>query len=95
MFNHHKLHLTCFYSKIFKLKAPAYLHDRLTYRTDVHNLNIRRKNILTVPLHHKEIFKRSFSYNIAAHLNNLDATNFNISVKSFKGKYKNILLGNQ
>lgn len=98
MYNRRRLHMACLFFKIIKSNAPSYLHNKLTYRTDVHNINVRRKNFLTIPRHHKEIFKRSYSYNVAACVNGLmkfDFLNFNASFLSFKFNYKKYLLSIQ
>lgn len=65
------VHSLCLFHNIISSKLPGYLYDRLTFRTDVHNLNIRYRSLLTPPLHKYEIFKRSFSYNIVKLYNNL------------------------
>lgn len=69
MYHRRILHMLCFYFKIIQTRTPPYLHERLTYRTDVHNLNIRRRTLLTIPKHRGEVFKRSFSYCIVNLLN--------------------------
>lgn len=92
MFNRSKLHMATLYFKILKFKSPPYLFRRIVYRTDVHNLNLRRRGILTVPQHRKEVFKRSFSYNIACVMNSFENIDLNQSPLSFKNKYKKRLL---
>lgn len=64
MYNRRQLHAACLCHKIILYKSPMYLYEKLSFRTDVHNLNIRSKGTLTPPLHHTELFKRSFSYQI-------------------------------
>lgn len=95
MFHRRKLHQGCFFYKILKFKTPEYLYKRLTFRTDIHNLNLRHKNILTIPKHKKEIFKRSFSYNIATLTDIMDDPNFVASCGVFKTNYRKILFGRQ
>lgn len=95
MYNRRKLHMTLFFYKIIKYKSPSYLHDKISYRTDVHNVNVRRKNLLTIPRHNKQLFKRSFSYNIATCINSVDMSNLTLSTLTFKHKYKKWLLQNQ
>lgn len=86
------LHSVCFFYKILKHKCPPYLYNKLQFRTDVHNLNIRRQHLLTIPAHKKEFFKKSFSYQIATSINKFTITDFSRSVLSFKRKIKNQLL---
>lgn len=70
MCNRRLVHSHCIYHKIIYTKLPGYLYERLTFRTDVHNVNIRNRGLLTPPLHKYEMFKRSFSYNIYKLYNN-------------------------
>lgn len=95
MYNRRKLHATCFFFKILKYRTPAYLHSRLSYRTDIHNLNLRRQGTLTIPRHKKEIFKRSFSYCIATCVGVMDVSSFSMSFNSFKTRYKRFLYNSQ
>lgn len=65
------LHSATLFFSILKLKTPPYLFEKITYRTDIHNINIRFKGTLTPPLHSTHLFKRSFSYQIASVFNKL------------------------
>ena len=87
MYDRRQLHAACFFYKLLKFRVPPYLLNRLTYRTDVHNLNIRRQALLTIPKHNKEIFKRCFSYNIAATINKFRILDFDLSCKVFKRNF--------
>lgn len=95
MFNRRVLHATCFFYKVLKYKSPPYLFERVVYRTDVHNINIRRKNILTIPRHSKQFFKRSFSYSIASNINRFNVIDFSMSCDTFKKNLKTVLLNQQ
>lgn len=55
-------HLACLCLKIVKFGTPPYLLAKLEYRTDVHHLNLRRRNTISIPKHRGERFKGSFSY---------------------------------
>lgn len=57
-------HSACLFNKIMVNKTPPYLYCKIRYRTDVHNVNIRRKDELTIPAHSHTLFRRCFSYNI-------------------------------
>lgn len=92
MYNRAFLHMANIYFKIIKSKSPPYLYQKLNFRTDVHNLNLRRRGVITVPQHRKEIFKRSFSYNIANTLNKLNCFDIDQSPATFKYRLKNHLL---
>lgn len=65
MVNRRNLHFACLSQKLFNMKTPPYLHEKLTFRTDVHNLNIRFKSILRLPRFLKASFKSSFTYNFS------------------------------
>ena len=96
MYNRAMLHMANLYFKIIKFKSPPYLYQKLSFRTDVHDLNLRRRGMLTVPRHRKEVFKRSFSYNIANTLNTLNGFDIGQSPATFKYKLKrNLLLSQQ
>ena len=71
MYNRRYLHSVTLFFKILTLQTPPYLHEKLCFRTDVHNLNLRFKGMLTPPKHSLELFKRSFSYRIASTINKL------------------------
>lgn len=98
MSNRFSLRMCCFYYKILKFKSPPYLYNRIRFRTDVHHLNLRRRNILTIPRHKKQIFKRSFSYNIAHSINGIHGIEHfgtSLSLSSFRKKLKGIIMLNQ
>lgn len=63
-------HAASLYHAIITTKCPPYLYNKIKFRTDVHNLNLRFKGLLTPPIHHSTMFERSFSYCIA-HLYNM------------------------
>lgn len=89
------VHLACLFSDILRSQTPPYLYYKITYRTDVHNINIRFKNALTVPLHNSEFFKRSFSYNIASVLNRLPCEYVNLTKRQFKKKIRELAMSRQ
>lgn len=64
-------HACLFYYKITKMQKPEYLLNKLSYRSDVHNLNLRFRGRLTPPSHKTGMFKRSFSYQIVDLLNDI------------------------
>nr|CAH7715451.1 unnamed protein product [Callosobruchus chinensis] len=59
------LHAASIFQTILLQKQPAYLHNKIRYRADSYNLNLRFKNLTTPPLHRTENLKRSFTYQIA------------------------------
>lgn len=95
MYNQRVLHAVCFFYKIIKYKTPPYLYKKIKHRTDVHNLNVRRKNLLSIPAHNKEFFKRSFSYRIAHYVNKYNINDYLVSEAIFKKKFKTSLFDQQ
>lgn len=57
------------YHKIILTKAPACLLERLTFRTNVDNINIRHKYHITPPRHKTAVFQMSFSYDVYVRYN--------------------------
>lgn len=95
MASRRQYHLGCFCFKILKYQTPPYLHKKLSFRTDIHNINIRRKNLLTIPKHKKETFKSSFTYNATCILNNCNRNELTLSYSAFKRGFKKCLYGKQ
>ena len=63
MENRRACHRSMFYFRVLTDKSPPYLFDRLTFRTDIHNIGTRfRGCTLSIPRHNTQLFKRSFSY---------------------------------
>lgn len=63
------LHCSMFFMNIFRHKKPYYLYNKIKFRYQQHTRNVRYRYMLTIPRHTSEIFKRSYSYNIAKVLN--------------------------
>lgn len=81
-------HIANLYHKIIINRQPSYLYRKITFRTDVHNVNIRFKGTLTPPVFKTEHFKCSFSYNIAYVFNSLPRHLKNCSVAAFTRLYR-------
>lgn len=88
MANRRALHCMRFYHKLIITGVPQYLYDKITFRTDVHNLNIRSRGLLTPPIHKTAFFERGFSYSIAKRYNELDITFRRLSVNRFNVVYR-------
>lgn len=86
------LHSACLFHTILTKKTPPYLYRKITHRTDIHNLNIRHKGTLTPPCHRRELFKRSFSYQITAIYNSIPRNLKTKTNLTFKKEYKKYLL---
>lgn len=89
------LHVLCFYHKLILLKSPKYLFNKIRYRTDVHNLNVRHKGLLSMPRHTTSLYQRSFSFNIVQHYNKLNDEFKTMSLNLFKTKCKRFLMNNE
>jgi len=89
------LHANCLYHSIVRTQTPPYLYNKITYRTDVHNINIRFKNTITIPMHKLQSFKRSYSYCIATYYNSVPNDIKSLSSVGFKQKLKKLLFNEQ
>lgn len=86
------LHFCCLAHKVVQEKTPPYLYNKITYRTDVHNVNIRRKGLLTIPRHRTKLFQGSFSYRVCKVLNNLPSKVKILKNNNFKFTIKDMLI---
>lgn len=91
MENKLKLRTLCQYHQILSTKTPPYLYDKIRFRTDVHNINIRKKTLITPPLHKTAMYERSFSFNVARLYNNVPVNLKDRDLKIFKVKMSVIL----
>lgn len=95
MKNRRKLHLLCLSHKIVTEKAPPYLYNKISFRTDVHNINIRHRHVITIPIHKTALFRRSFSYSLASGYNECPNEVKNLNLQSFKRSVRKMLYGLQ
>lgn len=95
MENRRLLHAACFYHKLLNCQSPPYLYNKITYRTDVHHINIRNRLLLQIPRHTSVHYKKCFSYNITRIINSLPNKFRSVSLNTFKIEYKNYLLHRQ
>lgn len=86
------LHCGKFYHKIITTKTPQYLLNKLRFRTDIHNINIRFKNILTPPQHSTTLYQSSFTYNAAKVYNKIPNDLKQLNVHSFSKELKKLLI---
>lgn len=92
MTNRRILHSNCLYHKILITKTPPYLYNKIRFRTDVHNLNLRFRGNITIPMHSTELGKRGFSYCIAKYYNQLPPELKMLSLPRFRHNLKSSLL---
>ena len=86
------LHYATLFNKLLILKKPVYLHRKLTFRSHIHNVNIRCKDLLTIPRHPTTGFQKSFSYTICKVLNIMPPELINNKNSIFKRKLKKCYL---
>lgn len=86
------LHCMSLYHNILTYKSPQYLYNKIKYRSDVHNLGLRFRKLISPPPHKTAMYRRSFSFSIYYHYNKIP-TNFKLlNPSSFKIKYKQYLM---
>lgn len=95
MSNRRLHHTACLFHTLILNKSPVYLYNKITFRTDVHHINVRYKGLLTPPLHHTQLFKRSYSYQIYRIYNSVSVDLKTSNITNFKRKYKKILFDHQ
>lgn len=86
-----KVHTLCLYHKILTFKSPPYLYNKITFRSDVHNVNVRFRGLITPPIHKTCLYERSFRYNIALLYNDLPIEMKSFKLFKFKKEIKDIL----
>lgn len=90
MLDRRKYHSLCFFHRLILLKSPQYLYNKIRFRTDIHNINIRKKDMLSMPRHKSVLYQRSFSYNIVKLYNQIDKNMKLMPMSSFKKKVKQL-----
>lgn len=90
-----RLHSTVFYYRVVVSCNPPYLYNKITFKTDVHNVNIRRKDALSIPRHSTALFRRSFSFNVVQYINSLTRLLIGLSIASFRRMLREHLLKEQ
>lgn len=82
-----ELRLLCLVYCVLKNGAPAYLRNKLIFRNQHHNAQLRFvANTLHIPRHATTLFKSSFSYLAAVLYNKISETFMSLSYSSFKRK---------
>lgn len=88
------LYLTLLF-KIMDTSLPSYLFKLLNYRTNIHTLNLRNINELTIPRHQSSLFKHSFYYMAPFLYNKFIASSNCSKFNAVKSICKNKLLSDQ
>ena len=92
MENRRRLHSVCLFHNVISFKTPPYLYNKISFRSDVHHLNLRRRSHITVPAHHTQFFKRCFKYSLSNWYNAIPTHIRALSATNFKQKYVKLLL---
>nr|CAH7741509.1 unnamed protein product [Callosobruchus chinensis] len=83
----------CLYHKLIYTKKPTYLYNKIRFRTDVHNVNVRSKGLISAPHHRTTFCKRGFKYNLYKEYNDIPLyLKEKFNVKQFKFALKEYLL---
>lgn len=91
--NKFKLMSAVFFHRLILQQVPAYLTNRIRYRTDIHNINVRFRHHISIPVHRRAIFTRGFSYNICKVYNDVPLSLKQLSVSAFRTAYRKLLFG--
>lgn len=76
-------------------QSSCSLKNMLTFRTQVHSVNLRNVQRLTMPHHHTALFKKSFMFNAIKLYNSLPTNLLSMNDKQFKKGFKKYLLNSQ
>lgn len=95
MVRRRRFHTLCFIYKVMSTATPPYLFYKITFRTDVHNINIRRKDLLDIPKHRTQQFKRCFRYTCASLFNSLPFDVRRLPYRAFRHSVFNLLMDEQ
>lgn len=87
-----RLHSLVLYNKIIFKKQPEYLYQKIKFRFEAHNLDLRHKFLLTPPTHKTTLFERSFSYNIAALYNDVPINLKSAPPEKFRLEAKRLII---
>ena len=95
MTNRTRMRLAILSYKIMTSGLPKYLYNKITYRTDVHHLNLRHRGRLQIPCHRTSAFKKSFSYNVVSLWNALPVGAAGLGLGAFRRKIESSLLSGE
>ena len=95
MVNRRRLQCAIFYHKIVVTRKPPYLYNKITFRSDVHNLNTRFRGRLSPPPHRLALFRRSFTYQICHSYNDIPESLKTAAPSTFRNRMFALLLQSQ
>lgn len=88
------LHSLVLFNKIINYSSPPYLYNKIKFRTDVHNINIRSKHLISCNPHSTAIYERSFSFNVYKFYNKLPPLLKTTTSFKFKNRVKKLIFEN-
>lgn len=83
-----ELHLLNFVHRLLHTGVPSYLRTKLTFRFNVHNVQVRSRNTLSIPKYETAFFLRSFTYVSAKAYNDVPNDLKHFSCATFKYKLR-------
>lgn len=95
MENRFHLQTSVLIHKILIEKKPSYLHRRIKFRCDVHNINLRHRHTISCPSHKLQLYKSSFTYLCFKIYNSIPEQFKILNMHIFKARYKGFLLNSQ
>lgn len=95
MFNRRKLLNLCLFHRIIVQNKPPYLCNRFSYRSDIHNVHVRFRGLISPPQHKLALYERSFSYQIYYLYNSVPVQFKLLGVGEFKRRMREQLLVGQ
>lgn len=93
--NRIKLQQLVFTHKVITYSTPEYLKEKFIPRNKIHPINIRHKDLLSIPKFKSALFKKSFTYTSVLHYNILPNNYKQLKINSFKKTIRTDLLRNQ
>lgn len=86
-----RLRELCLFHSVIKSKKPPYLYNRITFRTDIRNINVRRKDTIVPPRHRTSSYERSFTYRVYKHYSILPYEIRHLEDRSFRHKLRSFI----
>lgn len=86
-----KISELCLFHSIMNSKTPPYLYNRITFKTDVHNINVRRKDEMLAPRHRTALYEKSFTYRMYKHYYMLPRSIRHLTFKRFKQELRSYI----
>lgn len=87
-----EMHLLTMTHSIIKTNAPEYLREKISYRSDIHGVQVRSRNTLSIPKYRTSIFRRSFTYMSVKLYNGLNDGIRDSSISAFRRKVRALFL---